>query len=53
MQNFQDTFETPKQSFINTFSICITVPLTKFSSWQGDWALDYHYMKFRHFPDIS
>ena len=28
MQNFQDTFETRKQSFINTFSICMTIPLT-------------------------
>ena len=27
MRNFQDTFETPKRSFINTFSICVTVPL--------------------------
>ena len=26
MQNFQDTFETRKQSFISTFSICMTVP---------------------------
>ena len=27
MRNFQDTFETPKQSFIGAFSICVTVPL--------------------------
>ena len=27
MQNFLDTFETRKQSFISTFSICKTVPL--------------------------
>ena len=27
MQNFQDTFETPKRSFVNAFSICMTVPL--------------------------
>ena len=27
MQNFQDTFETRKQSFISAFSICITVTL--------------------------
>ena len=25
--NFQDTFETRKRSFINAFSICMTVPL--------------------------
>ena len=30
MQNFQDTFETRKQSFIGAFSICMTVPLTIF-----------------------
>ena len=27
MQNFQDTFETRKGSFISAFSICMTVPL--------------------------
>ena len=27
MRNFQDTFETRKQSFISFFSICMTVPL--------------------------
>ena len=31
MQNFQDTFKTRKQSFINAFSICMTVPLKKVS----------------------
>ena len=28
MQNFQDLFETRKQSFIRAFSISMTVPLT-------------------------
>ena len=28
MRNFQDTFETCKRSFISTFSISMTVPLT-------------------------
>ena len=28
MRNFQDTFETHKRSFINAFSICMTVPLS-------------------------
>ena len=28
MRNFQDTPETRKRSFISTFSICMTVPLT-------------------------
>ena len=27
MQNFQDTFETRKRSFISAFSICMTAPL--------------------------
>ena len=27
MQNFQDTFETHKRSFISAFSICMNVPL--------------------------
>ena len=27
MQNFQDTFEIHKRSFISAFSICMTVPL--------------------------
>ena len=34
------------------FKSCLLV-LTKFSSWQGDWALGYYSMKFRQFPDIS
>ena len=28
MRNFQDTFETRKRSFICSFSICMTVPLS-------------------------
>ena len=28
MQNFQNSFETRKRSFIRAFSICMTVPLT-------------------------
>ena len=31
MQNFEDTFETPKRSLISAFSICVTVPLRLFS----------------------
>ena len=27
--------------------------LTKLSFWQGNWALGYHSMGFRQFPDIS
>ena len=27
MRNFQDTFETRKQSFVSAFSICMTVSL--------------------------
>ena len=32
MQNFQNAFETLKQSIIRAFSICMTAPLTGFSS---------------------
>ena len=28
MRNFQDTFDTRKQSIVRVFSICITVPLS-------------------------
>ena len=28
IRNFQDAFDTRKQSFISAFSICMTVPLT-------------------------
>ena len=27
--------------------------LAKLSIWQEDWAVGYHFMEFRHFPDIS
>ena len=30
MRNFHDTFETCKQSFICTFSVCMTVPFMVF-----------------------
>ena len=32
MKNFQDIFETCKQSFISAFLICMTVPLSKYST---------------------
>ena len=34
MQNFQDTFETRKQSFISAFAICMTVPLKFIKDYQ-------------------
>ena len=37
MRNFQDTFETRKQSFISAFSICMTVPL-KFENGQRKYS---------------
>ena len=33
--------------------IAIFLVLTKFQFWQGDWVLGYHFMKFRHFSNIS
>ena len=35
MQNFQDTFEPRKRSFISAFSICMTVPLKGNSNNKG------------------
>ena len=32
MRNFRDTFETHKQSFISTFSNCVTVPLKTYDT---------------------
>ena len=32
MRNFQDSFETHKRSFINAFSICMTVTLNLFKN---------------------
>ena len=34
------------------FKIFLLV-LTKLSFWEGDWALGYHSLKLRQFPDIS
>ena len=27
--------------------------IKKFLFWRGNWALGYHFMGFRHFPDVS
>ena len=49
MQNFQETFETCKQSFISTFSVGMTVPyITQTSIWI---ALLMLYLKL-HLKDI-
>ena len=49
MQNFQETFETCKQSFISTFSVGMTVPyITQSSIWI---ALLMLYLKL-HLKDI-
>ena len=40
------------EKFNFCFSRDFLLVLTKFSFWQGGWALGYHSMKFRHFPDI-
>ena len=34
MGNFQGTFETPKRSLISAFSICMTLPLRPFESFE-------------------
>ena len=35
--------------FFETFLLV----LAGFSFWPGEWALRYHFVGFRHFPDIS
>ena len=48
------TFGTNSSFYVKflIFKGCVLV-LTKFLFWQGDWALGYHSMGFRYFPDIS
>ena len=41
------------EKFNFCFSKSFLVVLTKFSFWQEDWALGYHSIRFRLFPDIS
>ena len=41
------------EKFNVCFSRVFLLALRKPSIWQGDWALAYHSMGFRHFPDIS
>ena len=40
-----------------SFSFCLLAVFllvsTKFSFWDGDWALGYNSMRFRSFPDLS
>ena len=38
--NFQDSFETRKRLFINAFSICMTLPLSKYK-----WKTRYDHQK--------
>ena len=42
-----------RQKFNFSFSRFFLLVLTKFSYWWEDWALGYHFMRFRDFPDIS
>ena len=41
------------EKFNFCFSRVFHLVLTKFSLWKEEWRLDYHSMKFRHFPDVS
>ena len=53
MQNFQETFETPKSSSINAFLICMTVPLRLgFPDHSNGLALLYfaRFLKISMFP---
>ena len=47
MRNYQDTFETRKRSFINAFSICMTVPLNLENSFRlSEHSMAVHYLCF-------
>ena len=37
----------------NFYFWTVLLILAKFSFWPGDWALGYHSMRFRHFPNVS
>ena len=39
--------------FNRSQNICFSLILAKSSFWWGDWALGYHSMEFRHFPNVS
>ena len=42
-----------KQEKFNFYFKSSLLVLARFSFWRGDWALRYHSMEFRKFPDIS
>ena len=42
MRNFQNTFETRKQSFVSAFSICMTAPLIYFTKSESFLSLYIH-----------
>ena len=44
MRNYQDPFETRKQSFISVFSVCMTVPLM--------YEVHYSYIKRKFSADL-
>ena len=58
MQNFQDTFETRKRSFINAFSICMTVSLRRFIFPRPNFHQESYFqcftsIKFRKFYELT
>ena len=53
MQNFQDTFETRKRSFISAFSICKTVPLITTMQVSRNSRSHVFYIKQKHSPGCA
>ena len=59
MRNFEETFKTPRRSFISAFSICMTVPSKSSNQKVGRVAkklgrmfeLQHNIRKFRQNPD--
>ena len=41
-----------RKSLISVFQE-LFASIEKISFWQKDWALGYHFMRFRYFPDVS
>ena len=45
--------EALRERFNRYFSGLFLLVLAKFSFWQGEWALGYHFLRFRPFPNVS
>ena len=53
MQNFQDTFDSPKRSFISGFSIYVTVPLIVYKLTELSHSFSKHIIHTCQLPQES